>query len=238
MLRCRRLSVSCALLCAWLAGMALLARGADGEEEQEDQEEEGVVAYDEDCDEQPLGWLARYGLLRHLAHAYPWLHEPVVDDTLVACADEETVVDVSFEPHLAGPGWDRSWTIHCTREGMLGWSCDPPEDATFVYLSEGESAVPIGDDISTREALAALAIVVIQSSGPGIADPFDASEPYRDLTPEAVLSVTREEFCRGATVTIQIDDEEPKLQLCVESVPCAATQAPCPLSARVQGTVE
>ena len=193
----------------------------------------------EDCEEQPLGWLARYGLEQHLADAFPWLVQPILPDSLYTCAAEaDPTVNVEFEPHLRGPGWERSWSVSCERLGLLDWGCEFPQEETFVYLSNPEEGVPIASDVSPAEAIEALAAIVIQSAGPGIADPFDPKEPFRDLTIDSMLSVTREVICDGLFVPVQLDPESPTVQLCVERERCSARAGTCPLSARVQGTTQ
>src|SRR5262245_26935084 len=180
-------AVCCALLLA-----AVAARGAedgvagndgveasdasDADEVDADEDvDEDEVDVDEDCVEQPLGLLARHGLVSHLAQSYPWITQPIVEASLVACEDDDpTEVQVSFEPHLYGPRWERSWTLACQQVGWLGWSCEYPEEQTFVFLAEGDVAVPIAREVSPDEALEALGAIVIQSSEPGgIPDPFD-----------------------------------------------------------------
>ncbi len=237
-------------LCCVLLLAAIAARGADdgsqasdvAESEEVDAEEvddDEEVDIDEECVEQPLGLIARHGLVSHLAQHYPWITQPIVEASLVACEDDDpTEVEVNFEPHLFAPRWERSWTVSCERAGMLDWSCEYPEERTLVYLAEGDAAVPITPEVSPGEALEALAAIVIQSAEPGgIPDPFDASDPFLDLTVDSVLSVTREEICAGLLVAVQLDPESPKNQFCVERPQCA-TPGTCPWTVRVEGTTE
>jgi hypothetical protein len=225
-----KLSMS-ALCCALLVLAVMPATHAD------DEEEDAEAAESEECVERPLGWLARSRLVSHLGESYPWITQVIVEESLVACAEEDTV-EVSFEPHLSGPRWDRSWTLACERLGMFAWSCEFPEEETFVYLSEEDVGVRITRDVAAGEALEALAAIVLQSAGPGIPDPFDASEPFRDLTVDSVLSVAREEFCSGLSVPIQLDPEAVKHQFCVEREACGAQSGSCPWSVRVEGATE
>jgi hypothetical protein len=98
--------------------------------------------------------------------------------------------------------------------------------------------VPISREVAPADALEALGEIVIQSSEPGgIPDPFDASDPFLDLTVDSVLSVTREEICTGLLVAVQLEADAPKNQFCVERPPCARPGA-CPWTVRVEGTTE
>jgi hypothetical protein len=224
--------------CALLLLAAVSARSAEDDGEDVADDEEAA------CVEQPLGWIARHGLVSHLAEAFPWITQPVVEDSLVTCEDEEEededeTVQVSFEPHLSGPRWERSWTLECEREGLLDWSCEFPEEQTFVYLSEGDVAVPISREVAPRDALQALAAMVLQSEAPGgIPDPFDASDPFLDLTVDSVLEVTREEICAGLLVIVQLDAGSEKNQLCVERAACAEPSGACPWTVRAEGGTE
>lgn len=211
---------------------------ADVEEDVEVEEDEEAEVEDE-CVEQPLGWLARRGLVSHLTESYPWITEPILEETLVTCEDdEETQVEVSFEPHLRGPRSERFWTLPCERIG-LSWSCAYPEEQTFVYLASGDAGVPIARDVPPDEALEALAAIVIQSEGPsGIPDPFDPDDPYLDLTVDSMLAVTREEICAGLLVAVQLEPAAPRNQFCVERAACGASSRPCPWTVRVEGATE
>src|SRR5262245_64724374 len=115
------------------------------------------------------------------------------------------------QPHLIGPRWERSWTVACLREGTFDWTCEFPEEQTFVYLADGDSPVPIAREVDPNEALEALGAVVVQSAAPGgIPDPFDPSDPFLDLTVDSVLEVTREGICDGMVVSVQLGAEAPK----------------------------
>ena len=212
--------------------------GADVEmEESEAGDEVDESEADDECVERPLGWLARHALVSHLSDVYPWITQPIVEESLVTCEDDEpTRVEVSFEPHRIGPRWDRSWTFECERAG-LAWSCEFPEEQTFVYLSDGDAGVPIEPDVEPDEALAALAAIVLQSEQPsGIPDPFDPSDPFLELTVESMLGVVRDEICAGLLVPVQLDPEAPRNQFCVERAPCDAPS--CPWTVRVEGATE
>ena len=230
------------MCCAFLA-LAVVSTSAAQEEVEADAKEdsEELEEVDEECVARSLGWLARDGLVSHLAEVYPWITQPIVEDSLVRCEDDEESepVEVSFEPHLTGPRWERCWTLACERIGTLSWSCEFPEEQTFVYLSEGDVGVPIERDVSPSEALEALAAIVIQASAPpGIPDPFDPSDPFLDLTVESMLAVTRDEICAGLLVPVQLDPEAPQNQFCVERSPCGEGGGACPWTVRVEGATE
>ena len=224
--------------CALLALALVSAPAAQDDAEEDDEYEADVEEVDDECIEQSLGWLARRSLLALLAESYPWITQPVDETSLVTCVGEEDApLQVAFESHLLGPRWERSWTLACERSGTFGWSCEFPEEQTFVHLSEADGPVPIGPEVSPGEALEALAAIVIQSEAPGgIPDPFDATDPFVDLTVDSVLTVTREEICAGLLVSVQLDPDDPENQLCAERA-CSA-QGLCAWSVRVEGTTE
>ena len=177
--------------------------------------------------------------MSYLTETYPWITRPIVEESLVTCADEETLVQVRFEPHLEGPSWDRTWTLACERSGMLDWSCEFPEEQSFVYLSEADVGIPISGEVSAADALAALSAIVLRSAQPGgIPDPFDASDPFLDLTVDSVLEVTRDEICAGLLVPVQLDAESPTHEFCVEREACAPSGGVCPWSVRVEGATD
>ena len=230
--------------CCVLLVLAVVSTSAAQDDEESAEDDDADVEIDEaedddECVEQPLGWLARHGLVSHLSEVYPWITQPIVENSLATCEGEEgTRVQVIFEPHLTGPRWERSWTFECERSGLV-WSCQFPEEQTFVYLSEGDAAVPIEEDVEPDEALEALAAIVLQSGAPpGIPDPFDPSDPFLDLTVESMLAVTRDEICEGLLVPVQLEPDAPKNQFCVERAECDAPSGDCPWTVRVEGTTE
>jgi hypothetical protein len=240
---------------AWIRGVccALLVLGAvsrsaaqDAEEadadaeDVEDAEVEDEAGAGDECVERPLGWLARRGLVSYLSDVYPWITQAIIEESLVTCEDDEvTRVQVTFEPHLSGPRWERVWTFECERTGTLSWSCPFPDEQTFVYLSEGDVGVPIQPDVEPGEALEALAAIVLQSNAPGgIPDPFDASDPFLELTVDSMLSVARDEICAGLLVPVQLDPEAARNQFCVERAECEAPDDLCPWTVRVEGATE